>query len=92
MRPDADKVYVRESQYGPELVLDYGVHGVVVNLTENEADRAEQALRQRRETREMTSQPAPERELVDWMTEIRLTEGIKRPVGPDILETGDDPA
>jgi hypothetical protein len=51
-RQDASKVYIREGDYGPELVLDYGIQGSVLNMTEADADRIEQALRERRESRE----------------------------------------
>lgn len=47
-RQDADSITVRDTEFGPEIVYDYGIQGTVIGLTENDMDRTEAVLAARR--------------------------------------------
>jgi hypothetical protein len=44
VRQPAEKIFVRETEYGPEVCFDYGVNRTVVNCTEEDLTALEMAL------------------------------------------------
>lgn len=47
-RIDHTEIFVREAQYGPELVFRSGDSGTVINVTEGDLDKVAEVVRQRR--------------------------------------------
>jgi hypothetical protein len=56
MRTDAQDVYIRETQYGPEIVFDWGAQGTAVPVTEADLAAPERRIIERRQAQALERQ------------------------------------